>query len=69
MYAGNAFVENRGLFKLPRILTGFVRGKECFDSTYFVERNRDFFGKVAVKKVSPEVRGDREVHTEDISTV
>lgn len=66
--SGNAFVDNRGLFKLPRILTGFVRGKDCFDATYFVERNRDFFGRVAVKKVDPEVRGDREVRAEHSSS-
>lgn len=48
-------MTNKGLFKLPRILTAFVRGKECFDVPYFVEHNRDFFGKAKVEKVDVEV--------------
>lgn len=53
--AGNAYVDNRGLFKLPRILQGFVRGPDCFDVPYFIEHNRDFFGKASVEKVGVEV--------------
>jgi hypothetical protein len=53
--AANAYMTNKGLFKLPRILTAFVRGKECFDVPYFVEHNRDFFGKAKVEKVDVEV--------------
>lgn len=54
--AGNAYVDNKGLFKLPRILQAFVRGQDCFDVEYFVEHNRDFFGKRTIKKIGAEVR-------------
>jgi hypothetical protein len=58
--AGNAYVDNRGVFKLPRILKAFVRGRECFDVPYFVEHNRDFFGKGPVEKVDAEVSGQQQ---------
>lgn len=43
------------MHKLSRILTVYVRGQKCFDVEFFVEHNRDFFGKAPLKKIDLEV--------------
>lgn len=48
--ADNAFVKNKGIYKLPRILSAFVRGQGCFDVEFYIEHNRDFFGSKPLKK-------------------
>jgi len=66
--AGNTYVDSKGMYKLPRILTAFVRGQRCFDVEFFVEHNRDFFGKAPVHKFNQEVRERSETPPACLST-